>query len=608
MPFQLSPGVIFTETDLTLIVPTIATTGGGMIGVFQWGPAKEVVMVTSERDLVEKFGTPAYNATYARNWFTAANFLKYGNNLKLVRHINDTAGQTHDLTASADGLGIANIYNKLTYLQNFAAAGDAGSNPFCAKYSGELGNSIKVYMIDHTSVLVGNMTDSTASDDYFDLIDNFDGIPETSVWGEQITGDNTLLDEIHILIVDANGAFTGVKGTVLEKFAYVSKAQNAKATDGTSNYYVDVINNSSSYIWWLEHDTTQLTSSGTAWGATVDATTTAFKLINSALYAGDGAVGENDRMVKYLLAGGKTGGITSGTTVVTVPDIAAAYSTHFENGEEVDVSLLIAGTMDADSARLVIDVADARKDCIAFVSPQPAAGVDSVSAFTLEDALTYRSELSISSSYGVMDSGYKLQYDNYNDRYLYVPLCADVAGCCVRTDTTTDPWYSPAGFNRGTIRNTVRLAYNPGKADRDELYKKGINPIVAFDGEGTVLFGDKTLLSRPSAFDRINVRRLFIVLEKAIATASKFLLFEFNDEFTRAQFKQLVEPYLREVQGRRGITDFRVVCDETNNTPFVIDSNGFVGDIYIKPNRSINFIQLNFIATPTGVSFEELGA
>jgi phage tail sheath protein FI len=208
-----------------------------------------------------------------------------------------------------------------------------------------------------------------------------------------------------------------------------------------------------------------------------------------------------------------------------------------------------------------------------------------------------------------MDSGYKLQDDRYNDQYRYIPLCADVAGCCVRTDENRDPWYSPAGFDRGRILNNLKLAYNPNKTHRDELYKKGINPIVSFDGSGAVLFGDKTLLQKPSAFDRINVRRLFIVLEKAIATASRFILFEFNDEFTRSQFRLLTEPFLRDVQSRRGIQDFRVVCDTTNNTAQVIDTNRFVADIYIKPNRSINFIQLNFIATPTGLTFEEvLGA
>lgn len=599
MPFQLSPGVTFTESDLTLIVPTIATTGGGMVGVFQWGPAHEIVQISSERDLAEKFGVPAYDATYARSWMVASNFLKYGNNLKVVRHLG-----ADDKTATAEGSGTVLINSEDSYNLNRATVAALDSDAgYCAKYAGELGNSLRVFVLDNTTEVTPTSTNLEASDDYFDLVGNFDGVPSTSVWAETITGSTGMNDEIHILVVDVGGMFTGVEGTILEKYAFLSKAQNAKATDGTSNYYVDIINNKSAYVWWLKHPENVQAGAGTEWGAVINGNTTAsFKLIDQ-----PAASGREDRKVSYTLGGGKTGGITDATSIVTEASVAAAYATHFENGGEVDVSLLLAGAMTATNARAVIDVADSRRDCIAFVSPQ-TDDVANITTFDLQDALDYRTDLNISSSYAVLDSGYKLQYDKYNDRYLYVPLCADVAGCCVRTDSTNDPWFSPAGFNRGTIKNVVRLAYNPGKADRDELYKKGINPVVSFDGEGTVLFGDKTLLTRPSAFDRINVRRLFIVLEKAISTASKFLLFEFNDEFTRAQFKQLVEPYLREVQGRRGVTDFRVVCDESNNTPAVIDANGFVGDIYIKPNRSINFIQLNFIATPTGVSFEEIGA
>jgi phage tail sheath protein FI len=245
-------------------------------------------------------------------------------------------------------------------------------------------------------------------------------------------------------------------------------------------------------------------------------------------------------------------------------------------------------------------------DCIGFVSPQLASVVNN-SGDEATDIITDRdSVLNVNTSYGVMDSGWKYQYDKYNDVYRYIPLNADIAGLCARTDSVAEPWFSPGGLNRGQIKNVVKLAYSPDKTDRDELYKNGINPVVAFPGEGTVLFGDKTLLAKPSAFDRINVRRLFIVLEKAIATAGKYQLFEFNDVFTRAQFRNLVEPFLRDVVGRRGITDFRVVCDETNNTGEVIDRNEFIADIFIKPARSINFMQLNFIATRTGVSFEEV--
>lgn len=591
MPFQISPGVSVTETDLTLIVPTVATTPAAFVGAFKWGPSNTPVLVTGEKDLVNIFGTPDRDAAYARYWFVANNFLEYGSNLRIVR-IN----QQGETTASSVGTAISNIYNDDTYLQYYASNSQHG--PWCARYSGVKGNSLKVVILDHNGHAVP--TDSTASDDYADYIDEFDDIPDTSVWAQNITNSTSINDELHILVIDAGGAFTGVAGTILEKFAFVSKAKNAKNADGRSNYYADVINSSSAYVRWLSHPSLTTVYSGTKeWGTDLVYGDSAFKVLNTFMS------GKNQQF-----AGGANVDI-SGNTTALEQDCAEAFQTYFLDGEEIDISLFIAGPMHAAAAQNVIETAEARKDCVAFVSPTNSAGGASthdMSSFNLTDVLAYRNSLNISSSYGVMDSGYKLQYDNYNDRYIYVPLNGDVAGCCVRTDENRDPWYSPAGFERGRIKSVVRLAYNPGKTDRDELYKKGVNPVVSFPGEGVVLFGDKTLLSRPSAFDRINVRRLFIVLEKAISTASKFLLFEFNDTFTRNQFKLLVEPYLREVAGRRGIQDYKVVCDETNNTPQVIDSNGFVGDIYIKPNRSINFIQLNFVATPTGVSFTEVGA
>jgi phage tail sheath protein FI len=275
----------------------------------------------------------------------------------------------------------------------------------------------------------------------------------------------------------------------------------------------------------------------------------------------------------------------------------------FRNSEDIDISLIILGhpLSNALSNYIIDNVAEYRKDVVAFITPQLA----SVNAYSAQDIVDSAAALS-ASSYAVVDSGYKYQYDKYSDVYRWVPLNGDTAGLCARTDDIRDPWFSPAGYNRGSIKNTVKLALNPNRSERDLLYKNYINPVVTQPGQGTVLFGDKTFLGRPSAFDRINVRRLFIVLEKAIAIAAKSTLFEFNDEFTRAQFRNLVEPFLRDVQGRRGIFDFRVVCDETNNTPEVIDGNRFVGDIYIKPARSINFIQLNFVAVRTGVEFSEI--
>jgi len=280
----------------------------------------------------------------------------------------------------------------------------------------------------------------------------------------------------------------------------------------------------------------------------------------------------------------------------------------FKSAADLDVSFILGSNADSTLAiHLITNIAESRKDCLAVLSPERADVVNnnSYDGKQRDDIISFRDALP-SSSYAVIDSGWKYQYDKYNDLYRYVPLNGDTAGLMVQTDSTRDPWYSPAGYNRGNVKNCIKLAYNPSKSDRDQLYKKGINPVVTFPGQGTVLFGDKTMLAQPSAFDRINVRRLFIVLEKAISTASKFTLFEFNDEFTRSQFRNLVEPFLRDVQGRRGIIDYRVVCDTSNNTGEVIDRNEFVGDIYIKPARSINFIQLNFVAVRSGVEFSEV--
>ena len=380
---------------------------------------------------------------------------------------------------------------------------------------------------------------------------------------------------MHVIIVDEDGKFTGTANTVIEKFGFVSKASDAKDENGNSNYYKNVINSRSRYVWWGTHQT-----GGTNWGNT--ASNVAFTNINTPEYTS--------------LSNGANGNAST--------QIVSAYG-KFKNAEEIDISLIITGpSNETVNDYIISNIAEVRKDCIVFISPLKANVVDNAGSET-DDVVTFRNTIT-SSSYAFMDSNWKYQYDKYNDVYRWVPLNGDIAGLCVRTDSQRDPWFSPAGSNRGVIKNVVKLAWNPTKAERDDLYSNGINPVVTFQGEGTLLFGDKTLLSRPSAFDRINVRRLFITLEKAIARAARSSLFEFNDQFTRAQFVNLVEPYLRDVQGRRGITDFRVVCNETNNTGEVIDRNEFVGDIYIKPARSINFIQLNFVATRTGVSFDEV--
>lgn len=407
-----------------------------------------------------------------------------------------------------------------------------------------------------------------------------DGAPGTSTTVSDAGG--TAVDQVSIVVVDEDGKFSGTAGAILEVYQNVSRATDARNSDGSSNYYKTVINDTSKYVW----STNDVSGAASANGSTVAS-----------------ATGSTPYSKSF---GGGADGVDEST--VPMSALANAYDL-FSDAKSVDVGLVLAGKAinGTQSANYLIDnVAEVRKDCVVFVSPEKSdvvgSGVDGLQA---ENVVGFRGSLR-NSSYAFLDSGYKYQYDKYNDTFRWVPLNGDIAGLAARTDDTRDPWWSPAGFSRGQIKNITKLAWNPNQAERDLLYKNDVNPVVNFQGQGTILYGDKTALGRPSAFDRINVRRLFIVLEKTIATAAQFALFEFNDEFTRAQFKNLVEPFLRDVMGRRGIYDFKVVCDETNNTPEVIDSNRFVGDIYIKPAKSINFIQLNFVAVRSGVEFNEI--
>ena len=554
MAFQLSPGVNISEVDLTTVVPSVATTVGGIAGEFSWGPANTIVTISNEVQLVDRFGKPDPNSSNTA-FFVAANFLAYGSDLKVVRAVASTARNATANTANGAPL----IENEDDYYENHSANSAA---LFHAKYPGTLGNSITVSIV--------------SANGYSDWAykDQFDSTPATSAYAARRNSAN---DEMHIVVVDVDGKLSGTANNIVEKFGYVSKASDAKNPDGSSNYYKDVINNKSKYIWWGGH-------ANNTFGNTTS------QLASFHHISGNG-------YITVTLAGGVDGTPSAG-------EVNASYD-RFENPDSTDVSLLMAGITNGNTtANHLVAIAESRKDCLVFISPKKS---DVVDEFGNEASKVANTATDITkSSYAVMDSGWKYQYDKYNDIYRWVPLNGDIAGLCVRTDTERDPWFSPAGLNRGVIKNVVKLAWNPTKAERDTIYKAGVNPVVTFPGEGTILYGDKTLLNRPSAFDRINVRRLFIVLEKSIAKAARSSLFEFNDEFTRAAFVNIVEPYLREVQGRRGIFDYRVVCDTTNNTPEVIDQNQFVGDIYIKPARSINFIQLNFTAVRTGVEFEEI--
>jgi phage tail sheath protein FI len=564
MAFQLSAGVNVSEIDLTTVIPSSATSIGAFAGPFAWGPIGEIITISDEVRLAETFGKPdSNNYEY---WFSAANFLAYSNNLKIVRSFGAATKN-----AVANGTSVL-IKNDDDWLDNYSSGANTYGE-FAARFAGAIGNTLKVSIAD-ANTFTG-----------WAYAGQFTATPNTSTYTLNQGGAN---DEIHIVVVDEEGKFTGTSGTVLEKYGFVSKAADAKDDSGNSNYYKNVIASKSKYVRWMSHPTANglatYSNTTSTWGN--NASGTSFTKLVSAvtLSLGNG------------VSAGADGTIVAANTVTSYNSFSSAEST--------DISLIVAGPGANTISTSLISLAETRKDCIVFFSPAKSDVVDNAGG---EAAACVTQAASIgASSYAFMDCGWKYQYDKYNDVYRWVPLNGDVAGLCAKTDIERDPWFSPAGLNRGQIRNIVKLSWNPTKTERDTIYSKGINPVVSFQGEGTVLFGDKTLLSRPTAFDRINVRRLFIVLEKTIAKAARFSLFEFNDQFTRAQFVALVEPFLRDVQGRRGITDFRVICNESNNTGEVIDRNEFIGDIYIKPARSINFIQLNFVATRTGVSFEEV--
>ena len=640
MAFQVSPGVLVQERDLTRIIPAVSTAIGAIAISANKGPLDEIVSISSEQELVDTFGKP--DSTNFEYFFSAANFLQYSNSLRVVR-----ATQTNAVNASTSGTGVL-IKNTDDWTNNYATGGQAGNATFVAREAGTDGNNLQVSTcpnaaayeqegattVNDASTAVGDtvvvaasgaalnvgdiisFSTTAATNDYDDgeqyrvtniatndvtivqhprgtgglkrvltdgsnirrrwkYYDAVDGAPGTSTYVSERNGAN---DEIHVVVIDEDGGISGVPGTILETFSKLSKASDAKDPQGNDNYYPNVIYTKSEYIYWTKHH-----ASGSNWGNAASGTT--FTAVNTPTLE--------------TMSGGSNG------STVTTGEIKTAYD-KFADSETVDVGLIIAGPCTATHIENLISLAEARKDCVVFASPERSDVVNVTNSNTQKsNVVSFFSTIS-STSYASFDSGYKYMYDRYNDVYRFVPLNGDMAGLCARTDLLADSWFSPAGFNRGVVRGAVKLAFNPTKTQRDELYPARINPVSTFPGQGTVLFGDKTALASPSAFDRINVRRLFITLEKAISTASKFQLFEFNDEFTRANFRNIVEPFLREVQGRRGITDFLVVCDETNNTGDVIDRNEFKAEIFIKPARSINFITLSFVATRTGVSFDEV--
>lgn len=603
MTFLVSPGVLVREFDITNIIPAVSTSIGAIAGDFQWGPVGERVLISNENQLVSRFGRP--NATTAPYFYSAANFLSYANALWVVRMVDEDVALNSGTQGNTDDDII--IKNE----DHYAILDLDAKDDFFAKYAGTKGNSYGI---------------SIAGEDSFcgwDFQEFFNDAPASG--------------EVHVAIYDADGSTTGVAGSIIERHEFVSLTDGTFYADGSSNFIDNIVNQRSAYAWVGSgvvsadvNDTVEVTvSSGgdtitlpsgetiastdvigvcnattgrtlTASEYTVyDETATSPNTPNTIVLT-NAVTADTDfvvvRQYKLPFTGGVDGSPSTG-------DIITGYDL-FADAEALDVNMLIGGPANEAIAEALIDICQTRKDCVAYLSPEMADVVGNPNG-ERDAVIEYRNTLP-STSYAFLDCGWKYQYDRYNDVYRWVPLNGDTAGLTARTDFLTDPWFSPAGFNRGQIKNVIKLSWNPNQADRDELYKKGVNPVIQSAGQGTILYGDKTLFARPSAFDRINVRRLFIILEKAIATAAKFQLFELNDEFTRANFRNMIEPYLRDIQGRRGILDFKVICDKSNNTDEVVNGNRFVADIYIQPAKSINYIELNFVAVGSAVEFDEV--
>jgi hypothetical protein len=597
MVFSVSPSVTVREVDLTSVIPAIATPPAAIAGVFRWGPVNERVLITSEQDLSQRFGKPT--DLNAETFFTAADFLSYSNALYVVRADNGTltansanfeakhpgavANAIEVSFVTADGFeedtsGVGVFSGTITFNSNTIIATsdiDIGIT-FVENDVLRIGNENIGYqdLVVSTYDVTSETDANTAITEYtysFQLKSNYtlselnlSSLELIKRWGySSLVSVAPETNNIHIVVVDKTGEISGTAGSVLELYNNVSTSPAAKLSDGTTNYYKNVLENRSQWV-----------------------------ISTAASIAGDFGY--------QRLSGGTDGDNEIATSFGA---IAQAYDL-FKDSNEVDISFVLQGkaTSSNISNYIAQNIAEYRKDCVAYLSPRREDVVDVPNPTTkMNNIIAFRNAVQ-SSSYWFMDSGYKYRYDKYNDVYRWVPLNGDMAGLAARVE----PWESPAGFKRGIIKNVVKLAFNPNKEQRDQLYGRDVNPVISQVGQGVLLFGDKTGLGRPSAFDRINVRRLFITVEKAIASVSASFLFDFNDDFTQTQFKNLVDPFLRDIQGRRGIIDFRVVSDATVNTPDVIDRNIFRGNIFIKPAKSISFIELTFVATRTGVEFDEI--
>jgi len=562
-----SPNVQIKEIDVSGVVPGVTSSTGAYVGDFAWGPVEKPILVGNEAELVSNFGSPVFSKdSSAIDFLSATTYLRYSDNLYVCRSVTDAAKNATDGTAAL-----------IKNLDDWETKKTGLTGNFFAKYAGSVGNSLEVSICGSRDSAWDNWAYASS----------FDAKPSTSDYVASRSVDSAVaFDEVHVAVIDEDGLLTGTRGTVLETFPNVSLATDAKTEDGSTNNILEVLNTRSSFVWGADVPTyvpaTSATFTASANGA------------NSQVAA-----------VENSLAGGVNSG------ALTAGGYATGF-TQFEDENTIQVDFLIApGMVSETDQRTVVNnlvsIAAARKDCVAVASPNRASIVGVNDPTTINTSIISFAQSGINaSSYLILDNNYLKVYNKYSDKYVFIPASPATAGTMATTDDVAAPWFSPAGSRRGQYFGITSIAYNATKTQRDTLYKAGVNPIVNLPGQGILLYGDKTFLNKPSAFNRINVRRLFLVMERAIKAAAQNVLFEFNDEFTRAEFVNIIEPFLREIKGRRGITDFRVVCDETNNTSDVIDNNSFVASVFVKPARSINYVTLNFVAVRTGVDFEEV--
>ena len=588
-----SPAVVIREIDLTGGVPNVQSTTGVIVGNYRWGPVEERVLVANEAELVNTFATP--DSANAIDWLSANYYLNYSSSLYVTREVVDgTAFNARSVIGqsasdSNGNLPQETVKNEDDWLAQRSDLIDS-SHTFIAKYPGELGNSLEISMCPPRDSAFNNWTYKA----------EFDQVSGTSTYASNRTASN---DEIHVIVVDAEGKFTGTRGTVLERYPFVSVADNAKNIDGTTNFAIDVINNRSEYVWMVAFDSN--------FEAVRQAGGTSITTGNTYNWGGPSSGAVAGHLITFNQATDHNMEKGENSDPLTTSEYLTGYDL-YDDKDIVEIDFIISPSMGSRTDQqtmvnsLVTIAQSLRKDCVVLASPARTDVVGLTNPQTMVDRAVLTADGCTFSSYLIFDNQFLKVYDKYNDQYIQIPAASSTAGICAATDYNRAPWFSPAGSRRGQYLGITSIAYSPTKTQRDTLYKAGINPVANIPGQGVLLFGDKTKLGRPSAFDRINVRRLFLVLERAIGRAAQQVMFEFNDEFTRAEFVNIVEPVLREVQGRRGITDFRVVCDETNNTPAVIDRNEFVASIFIKPARSINYVTLNFVAVRTGVDFEEV--